>query len=68
MQSHHMSAQSYCNDEYGWIGLFLGLHYMYICIYVLCSLLVEHPVCHEPISVLTNVSIYLSLYIYLIYI
>ena len=39
----HPSSQDEC------IGLSSGLHY--ICI-TPCFVLVEHPVCHEPISVL----------------
>ena len=33
--------------------------------YALCFMLVEHSVCHEPISVLINVYIYIYIYIYM---
>ena len=33
--------------------------------YALCFMLVEHSVCHEPISVLINVYIYIYIHIYI---
>ena len=42
------------------------LHDITICVYyALCFMLVEHSVCHEPISVLINIYIYIYIYIHI---
>ena len=54
-----MSPQSHCGDEEdGRIGLSSDVTiYLY---YALCFLLIEHSVCHEPISVLINIFMLLA--------
>ena len=54
-----LSPQSYCGDEED--GALDCLHdvtvYLY---YAFCFMLIEHSVCHEPISVLINVFVLLA--------
>ena len=47
-----------CGDEEdGRIGLSSWHHYIFVLCSLLYALLVEHTVCHEPISVLVNIYI-----------